>query len=233
MNTADILVLAGKMYGRHLLSSVDDHTLQCPVEQITYVPIPSGALINHTSLITVDLPPNVRKGQLFRIVVQQITNTSGIAAPREELVPDNAVAEANPISEDRLIRWRTVLGSFQISIPVSTKDVMLAPEEQLLSIFKYIQLSIPSTDRWYLVFSRYVTQIGQRVQGLGGNPGQILPSPIGVGQPPETHISFVGKVVSLIFDRFGDFEGFELDTLKGNRRFSSQEKDMAMLVDQA
>ena len=50
-----------------------------------------------------------------------------------------------------------------------------------------IQESIPTTDRWYPVFDRYVTQIGQRVEGFGGNPGSISPSPTGVLKPPKGH----------------------------------------------
>lgn len=113
---------------------------------------------------------------------------------------------------------------------------MLASEEQLLFILKWIELSIPKTDRWYLVFKRYVSQVGQMVQGLGGNSGQIEPSPIGQGQPTqplppdESPKTFTGKVMSLIFDRFGDFEGFQLDTEEGNRRFDSRERDIAVLV---
>ena len=35
-----------------------------------------------------------------------------------------------------VIRWRQILGSFQISIPVETKEVLLAPEERLLAVLR-------------------------------------------------------------------------------------------------
>jgi kumamolisin len=41
-----------------------------------------------------------------------------------------------------------------------------------------------------------------------------------------------GKIVSLIFDRFGDFNGFVLDTENGEeRRFNSQDKGIALLAE--
>jgi hypothetical protein len=37
----------------------------------------------------------------------------------------------------------------------------------------------------------------------------------------------------VIFDRFGDFEGFALDAEDGERKFFSREPDMKRLVDRA
>jgi hypothetical protein len=92
-------------------------------------------------------------------------------------------------------------------------------------------LSIPDTDRWFLVFHRYVSQVAQRVQGLGGDPGLIQPSPIGQGQLPGTE--FTGKISSLFFDRFGDFDGFDLVADQGKQRFVSREKEVELLADRA
>src|SRR5262249_10073914 len=38
---------------------------------------------------------------------------------------------------------------------------------------------VPPTSRWYPVLSRYEQQITGRVTGFGGDPGSVLPSPIG------------------------------------------------------
>jgi hypothetical protein len=35
----------------------------------------------------------------------------------------------------------------------------------------------------------------------------------------EAHVRFVGKVAGLTYDRFGEFDGFILDTEEGRRRF--------------
>jgi hypothetical protein len=45
---------------------------------------------------------------------------------------------------------RHVIGTFQITIPVRTKEVLLAPEQRLLSNLRSIELAIPKRDRWYL-----------------------------------------------------------------------------------
>ena len=67
------------------------------------------------------------------------------------------------------------------------------------------------TNRWYPVLLRYITYIEGMVDGLGGNSQEIPPSPYGF--PPAIDFrherrEFTGKVAGLLFDRFGDFEGF-------------------------
>lgn len=47
----------------------------------------------------------------------------------------------------------------------------------------------------------------------------------------EISKKLTGKVSSLIFDRFGDFDGFVLDTEKGERRFNSREKEIEILAE--
>jgi hypothetical protein len=241
VESSDIIALAGILYGNNLLSKVDEHTVQCSVGQMTYIPIPPGATINHTGLLTIDLPPQVRRGQLYKAVVRQLTNARGLRAlpPIQISAQPGGSAPVNAIN--RLVEWRTVRGAFQVSIPVKTKSVMLAPEENALSILKWIELSVPQNDRWYPVFTRYVSQIGQRVLGLGGDPGKIHPSPIGQGGPPGkppgppsvTRVDSTGKVTGLFFDHFGDFRGFEMDTLQGNKRYESTERDFAALIERA
>ena len=46
----------------------------------------------------------------------------------------------------------------------------------------------------------------------------------------EERIGCEGKVTGLIFDRFGDFEGFWLDTEDGRRHFRSREKEVEELM---
>ena len=69
------------------------------------------------------------------------------------------------------------------------------------------------TDRWYPVFQRYLQQVGGRVTDLGGDPSTIEPSPSGEPARPKPgdERCVTGKVVGIIFDHFGDFEGFILD----------------------
>ena len=90
------------------------------------------------------------------------------------------------------------------------------------------------------MFQRYLEGIARRVSGFGGDPTEILPSPTGEGRRelplPKEHErrrAFTGKIAGLIFDRFGDFEGFVLDTEDGERKFLSREKEMEELAEHA
>jgi hypothetical protein len=134
-----------------------------------------------------------------------------------------------------------VLGAFQLTIPVKTKGVLLEREERLLSVMSWIGEAIPHHNRWYPVFRRYLEQLGGRVTAFGGDPTQILPSPTGEGrrrrppkpEPEEAERTFTGKIAGLIFDQFGDFEGFALETHEHQHRFHSREKDLAQLAERA
>lgn len=232
-----ILGMADTLYARHELSNSDAHTLTCAARGITYVPIPPGVGSNYAGLLTLDLPPAVKRGQAFKVIARQVTN---VFAPRPTPPPPGPSIRAAAVVRD-LIEWRRVLGTFQISIPVETKAALLGPEERLLSVLKWIAESIPHHNRWYPVFRRYLDQIGGRVTGLGGDPTKILPSPSGAGGPlkppphqhPEDRLCFTGKIAGLIFDRFGDFEGFLLDTEDGERKFFSREQEMEELAERA
>lgn len=233
INADDILELLARRYSPAQIKRIDDHTIECRVQNITYIPIPAGPPLNHTALLTVDLPPGVKKGQQFDLLVRQITPFGRKGSTKPGFIAESSV-QSRPLS------WRRVLGSFQISIPVTTKNVMLEPEERLLSIMRWVLLSVPPLDRWYPVFSRYVGQIADRVRGLGGNPALITPSPTGQLQPfepihprprPEDRVGYTGKIAGLIFDHFGDFEGFILETEECEHKFLSREKDMEELAE--
>jgi len=100
---------------------------------------------------------------------------------------------------------RRILGSFQITIPVRTKDAMVAAEQRLLSNLRSIERAIPTTDRWFPVFRRYVGQVAMRVDGLGGDPAKVAPSPAGDWQLPVmttstrvTCLSFAIAIAALL-----------------------------------
>jgi len=183
VQVSEILGLAGRMYSTHRLTKVDDHTIQCPASGITYMPIPSGDALTYAGLLTVDLAAGVRRGQLIKILVHQVTNAFGPRYDNQPVVIEaaGAPAETGAETQARVVRWRRVRGSVQISIPISSRELILESEEQLLSMFRWIEKSIPAQDRWYPVMHRYVTQIADRVSGFGGNPNLIKPSPLGDG----------------------------------------------------
>jgi hypothetical protein len=231
-----ILAMARRMYTSHHLVRTDHHTLQCKTGDITYVPIPPGASINYPGLLSVELPATVHPGKVFNIVVRQVTNAFSrvIGAPPVPHVAARRKAKAPAAVVTEEIEWRRVIGAFQLTIPVKRKDLLLVNEERDLSVLLWIGEAIPSHNRWYPVFRRYLQQIAGRVTAFGGDPTEILASPTGDGRrkhPPEERLHFTGKIAGLIFDRFGDFEGFLLDTEDGERRFFSRERDVAQLAE--
>lgn len=225
-----IVELANEMYSSHHLEIVDAHTIKVPARGLTYFPVPPGTGAHLPGMIAVDLPSTVRKGELHKVVVRQATHAQG-----KPIVPPPPIGSQPEIGARRgsIIRWRQIQGSFQISIPVRTRTVLLAPEERLLAVLRWILLSIPPTNRWFPVFSRYVDLIADRVRALGGNPDVIQPSPFGDGQRPEPGepaSCLTGKVSEVVFGCFGEFEGFVLDACASRKAFRSCERGIEELV---
>jgi murein tripeptide amidase MpaA len=243
VSAADVLAMANKMYTSHRLTRADEHTIKCTTGGITYVPIPAGGNTNYAGLLSVELADPVRLGQIFDVVIQQVTNAFGKVSPPPP--PPSQIAarpDSGAVVTPAQIEWRRVLGAFQLSIPVKTKAALLFTEERELSVLRWIARAIPHSNRWFPVFRRYLEQVAGRVIAFGGDPTQILPSPTGEGRGPhrrpeepegEKRRAFTGKIAGLIFDRFGDFEGFVLDTEDGDRKFFSREKAMEELAERA
>jgi hypothetical protein len=224
------------MYVTHRLSQVDDHTLQCQAGGTTWVPVPQSAEGNFAALLTIDLPSGVRKGQSYTVVVRQVT--SATLTERIPVVEDQQPADQ--VGATAAVSERRVLGAFQLTIPVTIGETLLEPEERLLAIMRWIGEGIPPGDRWSPVFERYLAQIAARVDGFGGNPAQILPSPTGAISHTDEHaarrhaVEFTGKVTGLAYDRFGDFEGFLVLTEEGRElRFQSTEREVEALMRRA
>jgi len=227
VNVADVLTLAGQLYSNHSLTQGDAHTIRCPAAGVTFVPLPEGTAAI-AGLLTVELPPGIRKGDEYTIQVRQVTEaelepppiiTRGVKSER----PRQAVHRGKTSRDAFTIDWRRVAGAFQVNIVISTKEHLLFREERLLAWAKFIYQSIPSGNRWRPVWARYLTLIGGRVTDFGGDPNSIQPSPTGTVPHPSKHppkhplpcpteerVAHTGKVVGLIHDRFGDFEGFVL-----------------------
>jgi hypothetical protein len=228
-----ILETANRLYAAHGLSRVDSHTISCKARGLTFVPIPPGIGSNYAGLLTLDLPPAVQRDHTYKVVTKQLRT---VRAPRPAPIPIVQIARVQAsASKTDLVEWRRVVGAFQISIPVSTKARLLPIETRLLSVLRWIASRMSVTDRWYPVFRRYLKQVAGRVTDLGGDPSTIVPSPSGEpGRPaPDEGRCATGKVVGLIFDHFGDFEGFVLDTGRGENRFASREKHVEEIAERA
>src|SRR5260221_8021328 len=233
---SEVVAMASRMYTAHDLRASDEHTIDCAARGITYIPVPTGSGIDFAGLLSVNLPPKIRRGQVFNVVVRQVTDTFGFrrSAKSEAKTRGRAAASVAARSE---FRWRKTIGAFELAIPIHTKEVLLEPEERLLSLLRWVQKAIPKQSRWFSVFERYLGYIGDRVTGFGGDPANIPASPFGNAETKpceaEDRIYCTGKVSSLIFDRFGDFEGFVLETDEGHRRFDSRDQDVGILIERA
>jgi len=252
---SDVLALAERLYATQSLSAADANTIRCGTTNgVTYVPIPFGSGAGLAGLFTIDLPPSVKKGQEFNIVVRRIgTRRMGLNAPPPPAQPPieigtvRAAITMDSARARRTIVERYVVGSFQVKIPVRTAESLLPTEENTLAIFKARLAAMAQTNRWYQVLKRYVGYLTGRVDGLGGNANLIPPSfngaPIGIltggkggrggGAGEEHEPCCTGKVSGLIFDHFGDFEGFVLDDGRHERTYLSRERDILDLAARA
>ena len=262
VNAADVVALAMKRYAYPFLTATDAHTIRCLSNKgVTYIPIPTGEVGGQSfaGLFTVDLSEALRSGNAYRITVRRITSrqvsavvgrqpTTG-AQPVAGQAQVGGVQPVNPVAGvvERGLNWRYIVGLFQVSIPVGTAAMLLPQEENLLAILKWRQTLLPASNKWYPVLTRYISYVAARVKGLGGDPQTIPASPNGYqgtlgvittgnGHPEPVGAieEITGKVRGLIFDRWGDFDGFSLETKKGELiNFFGREKRMEEIVRQA
>lgn len=204
-NIDEILILASLHSRPNVLKKVDDHTLQCTVADVTYIPIPGGRTKEFAGLLSLELPQGIVDGQVFTVAVRQY---SGIT--------------------------RKVLGAFQITIPVRLGEGLLRNEIRKLAALRYIAMAIPITDRWHPIFERYINQIAAKVEGLGVDPGSVKPSPDDpgiVGEPDNgAELCYTGKVNEIMYNCYGEFEGFALETCSSKHRFASCENGIEAVV---
>ena len=181
-----------------------------------FIPLPPGTGLA-AGLLWVDLPLGIRNGDDPAVTVRQVTD--GVASPAS-IISRRPAASLPPGS----FLWRRVSGAFQFSINISAKEQLLLPEERLLAVLRWMQTRTPPAKRWLPVLQRYIAAIAGQVQGFGGDPS-IPPSQSGdvpgkfppvKKPPPSNDISRTGKIESLVFDHFGDFEGFILETGEGD-----------------
>ena len=90
-----VINAANRLYTSHGLSRVDAHTVRCKARGITYLPIPSGIGSNYAGLLTVELPPTVKRRQDFKVIARQITNVFA-KRPTPPPPPPAIEAHANP-----------------------------------------------------------------------------------------------------------------------------------------
>lgn len=243
VESSAVLALAARLYGKHRLSAADANTIAFEtVKGVTYIPIPSGTAKTFAGLLTIDLPLRVRKGQEFNVVVRRIStkHVGELVITKPPARTNGALATPGD--------WRYITGGFQIKIPVTTEELLVGPEENTLAILKARLAAMSPAYRWYPVVERYLAYVAARVNGAGGSANAVAPSLDGVlrqhgvvrhprdGASRDGHErerKRTGKICGLIFDQFGDFAGFVLETEDGEVRFFSRERNMRDLAEGA
>ncbi|HZQ16785.1 MAG TPA: hypothetical protein VFA82_08440 [Gaiellaceae bacterium] len=251
VSAADVVSLAKTWGGASDLSASGAHTLTLTVEGgVSYVPIPEGTGQNFAGLITLEVQPGVRAGQEFEVVVRRLATRRIKTVPPPppppvlQSAPSQKVekrkkpaAEAAFVERERLGFWRYVVGSFVVRVPVSTGERMLVPEAMTLAIMKWRLAHLSPGSRWAPVLKRYIEYCSARLDGIGGDASQV-PASL-TWKPPlpgaETHggaaeRALCGKVVEVLFDCHGGFEGFVLDDCCERHSVRSRERGLAELV---
>src|SRR5262249_749699 len=72
-NARDVVDLADRLYARHEIEAIDDHTIEIPAGAAGYVAIPMSYQ-RQTGVLEVELPLGIKKGQRFDVSIRQITN---------------------------------------------------------------------------------------------------------------------------------------------------------------
>ena len=158
---------------------------------------------------------------------------AGHATHGEDAERSAASVETEVVSAAKMIRWRYVIGTFQVHVPVVTGDQILPSEETLLAIMKWRLQQMSPSNRWYPVLIRYINYIAARVDGLGGDANSIPPSLNGylpVRKPTREAQEFTGKICEVLFDCHGDFDGFVLDDCCESHLFRSRAKAIGELA---
>jgi hypothetical protein len=254
---------AQDLYPAQQLGLVDAHTISCVTRGVTFLPLPEGVALA-AGLLSIDLPAGIKKGDSYSILVRQLTEASALLPPPPPPPPPAPKAAAEVTGSRVLILnppnrvvWQRVVGAFRFTINISTKQQLLLPEERLLAVLRWMLTATPKSRRWYPVLERYIGDVAGRVAGYGGHPATILPSELGnvpglsfhPGAPsaperPPHHgagisnrgdrVEKTGKIDGIVFDHFGDFAGFVLETeFAHHHRYESRERPMQEIVERA
>ena len=158
------------------------------------------------------------------------------AAPKIDVVDEPTESEGNvvAVTVQQPAFFRQVVGSFIVRIPVSTGEAMLIPEQMTLAVMKWRMAHLSPGSRWHPVLDRYIKYCAARLEGIGGDPSAV---PASLDWHPELRPphrddddAVCGKVVEVLFDCHGEFEGFVLDECCCRRLVHSRERAVGELA---
>jgi Zinc carboxypeptidase len=233
-NADEVIALSTTLRpGPQILTKVDPHTISFTVRDIAYIPIPGEIRDAMAGLLTLQLPLTVLDGQRFTIDVQQ---HAGLTFRLEEIERNIARTDARTERKTSKVNFsrRRVLGTFRVNVAVKLGESLLRKLVRNLAVLRYVFQAIPVTDSWHPVFARYLSQLGDQIGGLGVDPSLIPASPDDPGLPGEPYLGkpehITGKVREVIFDCFGDFKGFVLESCSDRHYIASSEKGVGEIV---
>lgn len=146
----DIIEAAALRYEVVRPEKVDEHTIRCRIGDVSYIPLPAGEPRQVAGLLSIVLPPTVKTGERYQVLVRQHSRRLG-----------------------------RIVGTFEVLIAVRDAEVMLPREARFLAVLKSISRGVRPNSLWFPVMGRYLAIVSERVRGLGGDPTLIGPSPAG------------------------------------------------------
>jgi hypothetical protein len=115
--------------------------------------------------------------------------------------------------------------------------------ENTLAVFKWRLSVTPVNNRWRPVLLRYIDYLSQQIDANGGDASSIAPSQTGLPNKPRPSggkgeglgdckgmlrpddcLSIEGKIIAIVYDCFGDFEGFSLGCCEGETCIKASER---------
>jgi hypothetical protein len=209
-----------------VIKATDPHTVAFAAAGVTYLALPPVGAPT-PALLSVQLPPSVNAGERFQVDVFQHAGR----------VVDRLLRRSDIEEGEFLSRYsystRRALGAFRVAVAVEAGRALLSKQVRHLAVLKYVLEAIPQSDNWHPVFLRYVKQLSDKVRGLGVDPAGVPASPDDPGLGPlvgEKVRCYVGKVLEVVFDRYGDLEGFVLEHDCTEVRFESCEPGVARIA---
>lgn len=198
ISSREVLTLASHKYRHHRLKRIDEHTIRFETGGISYLPIPfvDGSF---PGLLTVDLPEGIKKGQVFKVIVRQVSGVRQQSDPHLRMKEESA-------------NCRHIVGSFQLTIPVRDKFDILPAQQRLLSNLRWIERAIPAGNRWTPVFRKYVAQVADRVNAFGGDASKVGPSASGQWQKAFRLCRLLSLISALLISIFVICSGMQTGT---------------------
>ncbi len=106
----------------------------------------------YAGLLSVDLPPGIQRGDIYNISIQQFEEAVAqqVTPPPPPQITTRRNAPNVPAapSVPTTFSWHQLMGAFQCTIVISTKDQLFYPEERLLAWLKWRLQVAPPTSRW-------------------------------------------------------------------------------------